>query len=197
LEAIKALIIGPYTSSFPFRPYEPFDSFRGKPQYFERDCIGCSACAQVCPPGAITFTDEVIKDGNNKATRKFVLRYDICIFCGQCQMNCPTEKGIMLTKEFDITTLGKRQELITTVEKELVLCECCGEIIAPKEQIIWVAKRLGPLTFSNASLMLFYLQDMALSKTEKIPSLAEYTLSRADRVRVLCPKCRREAILKS
>jgi len=193
-EAVKAAITGPYTSKFPFRPHEPFESFRGKPEYYEKDCMGCSACAQVCPAGAITFTDE-IKDG--KAVRKFVLRYDICIFCGQCQANCPTEKGIKLTQEFDLATLGKRAELITTVEKELVLCECCQEVIAPKEQIIWVAKRLGPLTFSNASLMLFYLKELSLSKTEEPPLLKDNSLYRADRIRILCPKCRREAILKS
>jgi ferredoxin len=156
--------------------------------------MGCSACAQVCPAGAITFTDEV-KDG--KAVRKFVLRYDICIFCGQCQANCPTEKGIKLTQEFDLATIGKRKELITTIEKELVLCECCKEVIAPKEQIIWVAKRLGPLTFSNASLMLFYLKELSLSKTEELPHLKDNSLYRADRIRILCPKCRRETILKS
>jgi len=193
-EAVKAALTGPYTSKFPYKPHIPEEGFRGKPEYYEKDCMGCSACAQVCPAGAITFKDE-IKEG--KAIRKFVLRYDICIFCGNCQANCPTEKGIKLTQEFDLATTGKRKDLFTTVEKELVLCECCQEIIAPKDQISWVAKRLGPLTFSNASLMLFYLKQMSLSVSELIPSLKEHSLYRADRIRILCPKCRREAILKS
>lgn len=193
-EAVKAAVTGPYTSKFPFKPHEPFDSFRGKPEYSEKDCMGCSACAQVCPAGAITFTDE-IKDG--KAIRKFVLRHDICIFCGQCQANCPTEKGVKLTKEFDLAVLENRRQLVSTVEKELLLCECCGEVIAPKEQIVWVAKKIGPLVFSNASLMLFHLQNLSLSETDKNPTLKDKDLYRADRIRVLCPKCRREAILKS
>ena len=193
-EAIRAAITGPYTSKFPFKPHVPFDSFRGKPEYSEKDCMGCSACAQVCPSGAITFKDEV-NDG--KATRKFVLRHDICIYCGQCQANCPTEKGVVMTQEFNFAVLENRRQLVSTVDKELVLCECCQEIIAPKDQITWVAKKLGPLTFSNASLMLFYLKELTLSKSEKLPSLKEHSLYRADRIRVLCPKCRREAILKS
>lgn len=193
-EAIKAALTGPYTSKFPFKPHIPFDSFRGKPEYSEKDCMGCSACAQVCPAGAITFKDE-IKDG--KAVRKFVLRHDICIFCGQCQANCPTEKGVVLTKEFDLAVLENRRQLVSKVEKELVLCECCGEVIAPKDQITWVAKRLGPLTFSNASLMLFYLKQMSLSNSDPMPTLKESPLYRADRIRILCPKCRRAAILKS
>jgi len=193
-EAVKAAITGPYTSKFPFKPHVPSENFRGKPEYSEKDCMGCSACAQVCPAGAITFCDEI---ENGKATRKFVLRHDICIFCGQCQANCPTEKGVKLTQEFDLAVLENRRQLVSTVEKELVLCECCGEVIAPKDQIIWVAKRLGALTFSNASLMLFYLKEMSLSNSKEIPSLKDHSLNRADRIRVLCPKCRREAILKS
>ncbi|MFH1655652.1 MAG: 4Fe-4S dicluster domain-containing protein [Candidatus Omnitrophota bacterium] len=193
-EAVKAAITGPYTSKFPFKPHVPSENFRGKPEYSEVDCMGCSACAQVCPAGAITFSDEI---DNGKATRKFVLRHDICIFCGQCQANCPTEKGVKLTQEFDLAVLENRRQLVSTVDKELVLCECCNEIIAPKDQIVWVAKRLGPLTFSNASLMLFYLKEMSLSNSDKMPALKEHSLNRADRIRVLCPKCRREAILKS
>ena len=48
-EAIKALIKGPYTSRFPFKPHTPFERFRGRPYLHEEDCTGCTACVQVCP----------------------------------------------------------------------------------------------------------------------------------------------------
>jgi formate hydrogenlyase subunit 6/NADH:ubiquinone oxidoreductase subunit I len=106
-EAIKALVKGPFTTRFPFEPHEPPEGFRGAPKFYEKDCTGCTACANVCPPGAITFEDKI---EHGKSVRAFTLRYDICIYCGQCQANCLTGKGIMLSKEFDLATTGKRTD---------------------------------------------------------------------------------------
>ncbi len=201
-EAIRAFIKGPYTTKFPREPHVPFEAFRGKPEFHKEDCIGCGACVQVCPSGALSF-----KDTGDK--RILQIRWDICIFCGQCQANCPTEKGIVLSKEFDLATTEKREELRQEIDKELVFCQCCGEIIAPYDQILWVAKKLGPLTYSNPSLMLFYLKSQKLSSEESAVSpLAggtaggdrakpEEEFLRADRIKILCPRCRREAVIKS
>jgi len=52
-EAIRALIKGPYTSRFPFEPHQPYERFRGKPEFRQDDCVGCGACFQVCPAKAI------------------------------------------------------------------------------------------------------------------------------------------------
>lgn len=193
-EAIKALIKGPYTSRFPFEPHIPYERFRGKPYFQQEDCIGCTACSQVCPSGAIEFRDEV-KDG--KAKRVLTIHWDMCIFCGQCQANCLTEKGIILSQEFDLATTGKREDLKQTIEKELILCECCGEPVAPYEQYVWVAKRLGPLTFANSSLLLFYLRTFSLALKGKSPSKKEAESTRSGRIKILCPRCRREAVIKS
>ncbi|MCX5716352.1 MAG: 4Fe-4S binding protein [Candidatus Omnitrophica bacterium] len=196
VEAIKAVIKGPYTSSFPYKPHKPFSAFRGRTEFHEKDCVGCTACAQVCPSGAITFRDE---PAAGKAKRVLTVRWDLCIFCGNCQANCLTAKGIMLSNDFDISTTGKRVELRQTIEKELVLCECCGETIAPYDQIVWTANKLGPLVFSNASLMLFYLGRMSLAETDsgmQIPR-DKKELKRNDRIKILCPKCRREAVIRS
>ena len=193
-EAIKALIKGPYTSKFPYKPQKPFERFRGRPEFHEDYCIGCTACVQVCPAKALEFKDEV-KSG--KAKRILTVSWDMCIFCGNCQANCPPEKGIVLSNEFDLATTGKREELKQSIEKELLLCECCQEIIAPHDQLSWVAKRLGPLCFSNASLMLFYLRNLNLDLKEKPSPHRDKELLRFDRIRVLCPRCRREAVIKS
>ena len=42
-------------------------------------CIGCGACASMCPVGAISFDD------NGKAQ----IDYNICIRCKTCQSLCP------------------------------------------------------------------------------------------------------------
>jgi len=189
-EAIKALVKGPYTSRFPYEPHKPYERFRGRPEFHENDCVGCGACSQVCPARAIDMQD--IKD-----KRILTVNWDMCIFCGQCQANCPTEKGIILSSEFDLATIGKREDLKQEIKKELVLCECCGEVIAPYDQILWVAKRLGPLSFSNASLMLFYLRNLTLALEEKPSPKDEREFLRSDRIKILCPRCRREAVIKS
>ncbi|MBU1090883.1 MAG: 4Fe-4S dicluster domain-containing protein [Candidatus Omnitrophica bacterium] len=194
-EAIKALIKGPYTAGFPFEAHTPFEKFRGKPYFHEEDCIGCGACSQVCPARAIEFEDKII-DG--KAKRVLTLRLDRCIFCGQCQSNCPTEKGIILSGEFDLATTDKREDLKQEIEKEIIACECCNELIVPRDQYEWVAKRLGPLSFSNASLLLFYLRDLDLALKEiPHPSQKESDSLRSERIKILCPRCRREAVTKS
>jgi hydrogenase-4 component H len=147
-----------------------------------------------------------------KDKRILTVNWDMCIFCGQCQANCLTEKGIILSNEFDLATTEKRDELKQEIEKQLVLCECCGEIIAPYDQILWVAKKLGPLCFSNTSLILFYLREFAaLSGSRPIlndlrenltlegssPPKEKSEFMRADRIKILCPRCRREAVIKS
>src|SRR3989338_8141552 len=193
-EAVKALIKGPYTSKFPFEPHEPPEGFRGRPEFYEKDCTGCTACANVCPSGAITFEDKI---EHGKSVRLFTLRYDICIYCGQCQANCLTSKGIMLSREFDLATTAKRTDLIEQVEKELIICENCENIVGPKDQIIWVARHLGPLVFSNTTLMLFYLQNNSLARLEGPPVDKESFPHRSYRLRLLCPRCRREIVIKS
>ncbi|MFH1201988.1 MAG: 4Fe-4S binding protein [Candidatus Omnitrophota bacterium] len=189
-EAIRALVKGPYTSKFPYEPHTPYPRFRGKTEFHKDDCMGCGACFQVCPARAIEMNDV----GDN---RILIVHWDLCIFCGQCQANCPTEKGIMLSNEFDLSTTEKRTVLFQAIEKELVICEGCNEVIAPRDQIIWVTRKLGPLCFSNASLMLFYLRNLGLALKEEAMPKEERELLRSDRIRILCPRCRREAVLKS
>lgn len=179
-----------YTSNFPRQPHKPYERFRGKPEFHQEDCIGCTACAQVCPAKAIE-----IEDSKNK--RRLTIHWDICISCGQCQANCPPEKGIILSQEFDLATTEDRRELQQSIEKEMVVCDCCGEPIVPYDQIIWVARRLGPLIFTNTSLMLFYLTHLDLAIKEAPLQKIEPGLLRSDRIGILCPRCRREAVLKS
>jgi len=193
-EAIKALIKGPYTTSYPFKPHEPYERFRGRPYFHEEDCVGCTACAQVCPPKAIDYEDTVI---NKCAVRRLTVHWDICIFCGQCEANCITSKGIILSNEFDFATTENRKDLKQEIDKELVVCSGCGESVAPLDQYLWVAQKLGPLVFSNASLIPVYLRvlDLALKDRDGVGNGKEFL--RSDRFKVLCPSCRREAVLKS
>ncbi len=189
-EAITALIKGPYTSNFPFEPHVPAERFRGKPEFHEQDCVGCGACVNVCPARAIEMRDE----GD---ARILVYRWDLCIFCGQCEANCLTEKGIMLSREFDIASTGEREEQRQEIRKKLVLCDCCGEVIAPYDQLLWVAKKFGPLLYSNTSLLNVFFRERGLAEEENPTGEDSGEMNRARRVEVLCPACKREAAFAS
>ncbi|MFA5355861.1 MAG: 4Fe-4S dicluster domain-containing protein [Candidatus Omnitrophota bacterium] len=189
-EAVRALIKGPYTSKFPYQPHTPFERFRGRPEFHEEDCVGCGACANVCPARAID-----IQDIKNK--RVLTVNWNLCIFCGQCQANCITGKGIILSNIFDLATTGSKDELKQTIEKELAVCDCCAESIVPYDQIFWVAQKIGPLCFANPSLISFYLKVLGLASKDRPSPKEEMEPGRSGRMKVLCPRCRREAVLKS
>jgi len=194
-EAVRALFSPAYTNDYPRKPHKPFECFRGRPYFHEEDCTGCGACAQVCPAKAIEVNDEI---KGALARRKLTVHWDTCIFCGQCEANCLTSKGITLSQEFDFATTEKREDLKQTIEKEFVMCECCGEPIVPRDQYAWVVKKIGLFSFTNASLLLFYLRSVGLALKEKI-SLGDKSavINRSTRLKILCPRCRREAVLKS
>lgn len=104
----------------PYHPTPAPKEFRGKPELDSAKCIGCGACAFVCPTEAITIAD---KDG------KEVLKLDIgkCMFCAKCEEACP-ESAIRLTKVFEMSTC-KRENMATSIEIKEVRCEKCGRII--------------------------------------------------------------------
>lgn len=187
IEAIKALILGPYTSKFPFeQPVIP-DGFRGKPQFYEDDCVGCLACVEVCPARAIEYAD----DKKNKL-RTLTHHQDICIYCQQCEKACITEKGIKLTKEYDLATFD-RSGSITQSKKELVICRHCGEVVAPIDHLKFLAKKVGHLLYANPTLLLARHDELKLLNADQ-PSESPHW--RSGHLKMLCPNCRREIILK-
>jgi len=191
LEAIKALIKGPYTSRFPFRPHTPERRFRGKPEYNKDKCVGCGACKEVCPAGCIKMVDVV---DSEPPLRRLDLHYDSCIFCGQCQAACITEEGIRLSNQLIDMAVFDRNQAVESVQKELVLCEGCGCVVGAKDHLVWLSKRLGPLAYSSPTAYLSALKELKLTylKFEKSDNL-----TRQDRIKVLCPKCRREITINT
>ena len=185
-QALTALFSRPYTTTFPKTPYEPIPQFRGRVRYDEDECIGCGACAEVCPAKCIDVMDDL--EGSSPV-RRLVQHLDQCIWCGQCERYCPTEKGIRQTTEYDFVGF-KREDFEEKVEKDLLLCEICGGVLAPLDQIRWLAKRLGPLAYTNPTVMLVAGRDLAIVD-EGVRTEAENPL-RADRLTIQCPKCRRK-----
>ncbi len=188
-EAVTAVFSPRFTTRFPAEPCVVPERYRGKPEFDLDACIGCGACVNVCPTEALTQADDLEAD---PPTRKITQRYDTCIFCGKCRDNCTTETGIKLSNKWDLATLN-RQETVETHEFELQLCEKCGAIIGTKKHLIWLYEKLGPLAYTNPSLLIAKSGDLS-TKPQDIPQQPQpdRVSQPGDFMRILCPKCKCE-----
>lgn len=179
-----------FTTKFPAVPCKVPEKYRGKPEFNLDTCIGCGACVNVCPsPGCLTMVDDLEAD---PPVRKISHRYDTCIFCGNCQDNCTTETGIKLSNKWDLATLN-REETLETHEFELQMCEKCGAMIGTKKHLVWLYEKLGPLAYTNPSLLIAKGGDL-LEGSEDVGSgeQAGKDVRASDFMRILCPKCKCE-----
>jgi len=189
-EAILSFISPAYTTKFPFEPSPAPPAYRGKGKFNEDDCVGCGACAEICPANAIVVEERL---DETPPVRVVTRRDDHCIFCGQCQALCTTEKGIECTNEYDLATLD-RATCAVSVEKELVLCEMCGAVISTRDHLRWVVDKLGAKRFANPTLVLMGAE--LLETAAPAPERPDREASRDDILRVLCPRCRRAVVVR-
>jgi len=214
-EAVTAVFSPRFTTRFPAEPCVVPEKYRGKPEFDLDTCIGCGACVNVCPtPECLSQVDDLKAD---PPVRRITHRYDTCIFCGNCEANCTTKTGIQLSRKWDLATLN-REDTVETHEFELQICEKCGTMIGTKKHLIWLYEKLGPLAYTNPSLLIaksgeLHIPHQLLPSEEATPASGSQRPSSAsigagqdvhrpskpdravetgDFMRILCPKCKCE-----
>ena len=190
-EALTALFTGPYTSKFPKVMPDLPEHFRGTPTYVPDECVGCGACGQVCPAGAITIVDRPNAEG--RLVRYIERNWGSCIFCSQCYVYCITGKGIKLDPDFEKSTLD-RESMIDAHEKELVFCENCGGVVTAVEHARWCARTLGEKAFGNQTLNVLEYRRLGLVEAGT-EAKTRATVERDRFMKILCPNWRAAYIL--
>jgi len=187
-EAVTAVISPRFTTRFPDEPCVVPEKYRGKPEFDLDACIGCGACVNVCPSSiCLQMTDDLDAD---PPVRRITLNYYTCIFCGNCSDNCTTEKGISLSRQWDLAGLD-RSAMTETHEFELQLCEKCGALIGTKKHLVWLYEKLGPLAYTNPSLLIARSGELT-KKPRDVPEQKDEGPQTSDFMRILCPKCKYE-----
>lgn len=90
LNALKNLFASPATLDYPNTKSPQNSQTRGLIEYEVTKCIGCLKCEEVCPPGAIQFTQ-------NLENFEYTYHYNpyLCIYCAECVRACPDSAGAL------------------------------------------------------------------------------------------------------
>jgi len=187
-EAVIAIFSPRFTTRFPAQPCQVPEKYRGKPQIDADTCIGCGACVNVCPTNALTQEEDLQA---SPPIRKIISRYDACIFCGTCQDNCTTEKSIKLTNQWDLATMD-RESTVEAFPFELQRCEKCDAVIGTKKHLVWLYEKLGPLAYTNPSLLIAKNNELLKNVQHLPPPDTGTEPQTGDFMRILCPKCKCE-----
>ena len=122
-EALICLKAGRVTLRYPFAPRVPEDGFRGRVEVDAEKCVGCGACAEVCPSRLIEVSDV------NQEKRVLDFFLERCTYCARCAEVCP-EEAITVTKDFETAT-NDREDLHMHVEVFMSTCRRCGRCYEP------------------------------------------------------------------
>jgi hydrogenase-4 component H len=132
----KGLRTGVVTTRYPAAHDQMPQAFRGRPVIDPARCLadqGCSACVQVCLPGALHLSEgragtdsptDIEGQGLNGTTgshekaEHLTLDLARCIMCGLCVSACPAD-ALHMTQEYELAASDPEALQITLVFDEL------------------------------------------------------------------------------
>ncbi len=109
----------------------PLPSPHHKMVIFDKKCIGCGACATVCPADAIVLTE-------NRKFRAITIKIAHCIYCGMCADTCP-EQALSLLAGDELSSSAK-EHLQHELKIKLKRCDQCRTIMGPQKSIAKTVK---------------------------------------------------------
>lgn len=107
--------------------------FRGNPQVDQAKCVGCGACAHVCPADAIE-----INGGGTERRVRFM--HKDCIFCGSCQDVCPSEAVELRAGRTE--WFQAKEASLSEAHLAAKHCRLCGAPYMPEAQVAWALRRM-------------------------------------------------------
>ncbi len=96
------------TLQYPDEVRELPPRFRGMLVNDVTRCIGCLACAKVCPVDCITIEPE--GKGKQRHAKRFVINFYRCCWCALCTELCPTD-SLYMSQDYE-TVYDSRAQMI-------------------------------------------------------------------------------------
>ena len=81
--------------------------------------------------------------------------------------------------------------IFSNKKNENLLYRKCGEVIGTKKHLVWLCEKLGPLAYTNPSLLIAKSNEMAAKPEDPSqPLQPDRTAQPSDFMKILCPKCK-------